>query len=365
MSAEGNRAGRPPEPVRRGDRDAPLHRPTDVGGSSDGAPRCLRAKVQAQDRGMSVIEQWVRSLGGFAQKQQLVALGASDGALTVAVRQGSVRRARQGWYSTVEPGDDRFLAVRCGGRLTGLSAVRAEGGWVLERRGVLHVSVPRNAARLRSPRNRRVALSARRQHNVKVHWDDEELMSRGTATTVALRDALARVILDEDLETSVAALDWALHTGRIELSDLDRMLKVLPRRFRHIHDWADPDCESLPESLTRTRLRLRGHHVVSQVRLDNGQRIDLVVDGVIGLETDGEEFHRDSFVADRRKDIEITLAGFVPQRYPAEVIFHSWPLAAAAVEAALHHRRVGNSGTPAARTPKTPAGTGSAVLHPP
>lgn len=302
-------------------------------------------RCRAQTRVMSVIAQWIESLGGFAQKQQLVALGATDYALTLAVRQGEVRRARQGWYSTVSPGDPRFRAVRCGGRLTGLSAIRAEGGWVLESEGVLHVSVPRNAARLRSPRNRRVRLSPVHRHGVAVHWDDKELMTRGTASSVALRDALVRVILDEDLETAVAALDWALHTGRLEQFDFERLLLALPAALRSIREWVDARCESFPESLARTRSRMLGHHVESQVRLENGQRIDLVIDGVVGLETDGEEFHWNTFFADRLKDIEITLAGFVPLRIPAQLVFRQWDLALAAIRAAIRTRNLGNSGT--------------------
>ncbi|MCW4384572.1 hypothetical protein OH146_02160 [Salinibacterium sp. SYSU T00001] len=153
------------------------------------------------------------------------------------------------------------------------------------------------------------------------------------------------MILDEDLETAVAALDWALHTGRIDSDDLDRILRSLPRRYWFIREWVDATCESLPESLSRTRLRLRGHHVITQVCLQNNRRVDLVIDGAVGLETDGEEFHWDRFLLDRLKDIEIMRADLIPLRLPAQVVFHDWELALAAVEAALKHGRSGNSGS--------------------
>ncbi|QEE61383.1 glycyl-tRNA synthetase [Salinibacterium sp. dk2585] len=295
---------------------------------------------------MSIIAKWVSDLGGFAQKQQLVRLGATDASLTSAIRLGAVRRARNGWYSTADHRAPEFMAVRIGGRLTGLSAIRAADGWVLERNGPLHVSVPRNAARLRSPRNRRVALTARYKHGVMVHWDDANIRDAGSATAVGLQDALVRVISDEDAVTAVAALDWALHTRRIELSDLDRMLARLPERYRYLRDWVDPACESLPESLSRTRLRLLGHHVSSQAALRTAERVDLVIDGAVGLETDGEEFHWDRFLADRLKDIQILREGLIPVRLPAKVVFHNWPLAVAAVRAALALRATfGNSGS--------------------
>lgn len=319
---------------------------------------------------MSIIAQWVQRLGGFAQKRQLVRLGATDAALTEAVRSGAVLRARNGWYSTAAERDPEFMAVRCGGRLTGLSAIRAAGGWVLDSHGPLHVSVPRNAARLRSPRSRRLRLTAADRFGVELHWDDPDLLDRGSVGCVALRDALARVIVDEDVETAVAALDWALHTGRISLFDLDRILATLPARFSYLRDWVDPDCESLPESLARTRLRLLGHHVVSQVRLPTNERIDIVIDGIIGLETDGEEFHRDRFLADRLKDLHITLAGLVPLRLPAAVVFRDWDLALSAIRALSARAGLGNSGLlPGAgrgwpdipREPRLPSRSGARV----
>ena len=191
---------------------------------------------------------------------------------------------------------------------------------------VLHVSVPDNAARLR-PFGR----------DVRIHWDAQELGERGTYTSVALVDALMRVVLDEELETAVAALDWALHTGRLDRIDFERVILRLPRRRRWIADWVDPACESLPESLSRTRVRLAGYSVSSQVPLD-GARIDLVIEGIVGMETDGDEFHRDSFEKDRRKDVAIIRAGYLPVRASARMVFHEWPTILRAIEFLLNRQ---------------------------
>jgi hypothetical protein len=295
----------------------------------------------------------VESAGGMLQKQQLVARGARDLDLTRAVRAGEVRRARQGWYTTLPDDDPRVRAVRVGGRLTGISAIIEAGGWVLGRHP-LHVSVPDNAARLRSVRNRRVRFDPGRTHGVVLHWDVRELSERGTSVSVGLLDALFRMVLDESLETAVAALDWALHTGRIDLVDFESLLLRLPADFRDLGDWVDAACESLPESLSRTRLRLRGHRVTSQVSLDSRERIDLVVDECVGLEVDGDEFHRERFEYDRGKDLAITIARLHALRPSARMVFHRWETVEQAVEAAIatHLRRpqFGNSGHP----PTTP-----------
>jgi hypothetical protein len=300
---------------------------------------------------MADIAALVERLGGMAQKRQLVALGARDLDLTLAVRRGGVIRARQGWYTTLPDDDPRVRAVRVGGRLTGISAVIAAGGWVLGRHP-LHVSVHGNAARLRTPSNRFVLLAKRHVHGLVLHWDDADIARRGTATSVDLRDALVRVVLDEEFETAVAALDWALHTGRIDRMDFERILVHLPSNRRAIRDWVEERCESLPESLARTRFRMLGHVVDIQVGLGDLERIDLVVDDIVGVETDGREFHENRFEQDRTKDLDITIAGMHPLRPSANMVFRKWDSIVLAVERAIAARApacsCGNSGTRAA-----------------
>lgn len=271
------------------------------------------------------IDALVEELGGYARRSQLVGRGASDRELAQAVRSGCLSRVRQGWYTTRPLSSPESRALRIGGRLTGLSAIATWGGWVLSA-PVLHVSVPDNAARLR-PTGKRVCL----------HWDCAAVGSRGTVTSVGLADALARVIVDEVREVAVAALDWALHTGRLDPIDFERMLLGLPRELRGVRDDVDATCESLPESLGRTRLRRAGHRVRSQVPLGT-ERIDLVIDDLVGLETDGDEFHRERFERDRRKDIAMARSGLLPLRVPARMVFHEWPTVEAAIDQLLHNR---------------------------
>ena len=265
----------------------------------------------------------VESLGGFAHKTQLVTRGARDRDLTRAVREGVVVRVRRGWYTTRQRDTPAARAVRIGGRLTGLSAIAEWGGWVLSS-PTLHGSVPDNSARLR-PTGK----------NVRIHWDARALSARGTTTAVAVIDALVRVVLDENLETTVAALDWAMHSRRLDRIDFERFVLALPADRRWVVNWVDGTCESLPESLSRTRLRLAGHRVLTQVPLGS-QRIDLVIDKLVALETDGDEFHREHFERDRRKDLAATVAGYLALRVPARMVFYEWPVVILAVERLLN-----------------------------
>lgn len=294
------------------------------------------------------IQELVDALGGLAQKRQLVARGARDIDLTRAIRAKTVIRARQGWYTTVDPAEPRVRAARVGGRLTGISAIRDWGGWVLGEHP-LHVSVPQNAARLRNQWNRRKPIGARR--GVLLHWDGEASGERGSAWHVGLVQALLRVVLDEDLETAVAAIDWALHTGRLDEFDFEQLILDLPAHKRCIRSWVDGTCESLPESLARTRFRLAGHSVEIQVALGR-QRIDMVVDNIVGLEINGKQFHADTFEEDHVKGIDITIAGFHAMSVSAKMVFNDWGHFLQGVEIALASHAaptVGNSGVCAGR----------------
>lgn len=273
----------------------------------------------------------------MAQKQQLVRRGAGDRDLTYAVRIGDVVRVRNGWYSTMPERSPELRAVRVGGRLTGVSAIAAWGGWVLGDHP-LHVAVNENAARLRSQHNRHKRYNAAAPNGVQLHWETREQSERGTAVSVGLADALVRVILDEPFETAVAALDWAIHAGRLDTVDFESLLLRLPAERRGIREWIDPRCESLPESLARTRLRVAGYSVQSQCPMPDGRRIDLLVAGVAAVEVDGDEFHRDRFEADRAKDIDITLMGLHVLRPSARAVFRDWTHVERAVEAAIRAR---------------------------
>lgn len=285
------------------------------------------------------IDSLVTAGGGAAHKRELAARGATDRDLTWAVRNGLLRRARRGWYTTFERSDPRYKALRVGGRLTGASALAFLSAWQWSDRPPVTVSVPLNASRLRRVRGTRVV------------WDSLDVGERGSAWSVGPRDALREALLEVSFEEAVALLDWAVPQRVIDLDEIGRLVAGLPGDLARIEGWVDPACESFLESIVRTRLRLAGYSVASQETLANGQRIDLVVEGVVGLETDGREFHAGSFEADRRKDLEIVVGGKAVLRLSYSMVRDEWERVLAAVEAAVRNhrrgttRRVGNSGS--------------------
>lgn len=256
---------------------------------------------------MDALVALVDELEGFAQKHELVAHGATDRMLTAAVRSGRLTRPRRGWYSTLREDDPRFRAVRVGGRLTGMSALTELGAWTWDP-GPLHVAVPRNASRQRDQYRREVRRDPLRHHDVVVHWRTVRDRWPPSRATVHPLEALVRVVLDEPFELAVAALDWSMRFGLVDVIELHQLARALPEARRRIVNWVDPACDSIPESICRTRFALRGFRVASQVPVGDFERIDLVVEDVVALEIDGRQ-HADTFERDRRKDLRITAKG--------------------------------------------------------
>lgn len=275
---------------------------------------------------MTTIAELVTAAGGLLHKRDLVAQGATDRHLTSAVRSRGVSRPRRGWYSTWPKSDPRYVAVAVGGRLTGASALHLLGAWSW-RRPPLTVSVPQTASRLR------------RRRGVRVVWDSLDLSDRGSTWSVDPRDALARAVVDADsFEDAVLLVDWAREAGIVaDDDDAADVLSRLRADAAGLVAWSEGGAESILESAASTRLRRAGHHVVRQVPIKGTKKIiDMVVDGIIGLETDGRAHHVDRFEQDRVKDSDIARSGRIPFRASANMVENSWRATADAVDALIH-----------------------------
>ncbi len=300
----------------------------------------LRAPVTVRRMFSTLIDD-VRRAGGAAGRAHLVALGHSDRLLAAAVHGSVLTRARRGWYTVWSEDDPRLRALRVGGRLTGLSAITALGGWVRVR-GRMHVAVPANAARLRCPRARKVRFSnSPQRRSVILHWTRERHDRNISSGVVPLLEALEVVCLVEPAEDAIAAIDWARLSGQLDDIDLAELAARLPPTHRSLVARSSGACHSLPESLARTRLLGDGFRVREQVLIsDNPSPIDLLVENSIALDVDGDEFHRERFLPDRAKDLDATRSGYHALRPAARHVFDEWPVVLEAIRVALLARGV-------------------------
>lgn len=306
----------------------------------------------------------VARCGGALDRRRLHELGATDHDLRRALRAGALNRPRRGWYSTWPEDDPRFRAMRVGGRLTGISAVAALGGWVLGRHS-LHVAVATNASRLRTQWRRDLRRADALPDGVVVHWVAPAHDRGSSSAIVPLIDVLERVCRDESVEQAIAVLDWARHTGRLDRIGLAQLGERLGE-LRWLLGASTDNADSLPESLARTRLRAAGLGVQPQQGFrDTVERIDLVIEGTVALEVDGDEHHRETFESDRARDLDITASGLHALRPSARQVYTRWPRVEQAVVRALHERGilvdlhnsgVAQVGRPATRAESPPPG---------
>lgn len=292
---------------------------------------------------MKNLHDWISDAGGALRKRDLVALGARDRDLTEAVRSGHVRRARRGWYSTFHEDDPRFIALRVGGRLTGAAALALLGAWMWDHSPPPTVSVPANASRLRL------------QRGVTVVYDPPSVCSRGTPSTVDPRDALLLGMLRTSFEGAVALWDWANTSGIFSRDALDEVSAMLPANARGILTWANEGSDSILETSARVRFVGLGHDVECQVAVRGASAIDLVIDGTVALELDGETFHGHRFEHDRLKDLAIARAGWQPLRASYRMVRERWTEIELAVSTALaqHLPRLPLRTRPCAPSPVT------------
>lgn len=294
----------------------------------------------------------ITRVGGAAGRAYLRSLGHGDRWLAHAVRAGAVARPRRGWYTVWPDTDPRTYALRIGGRLTGLSAIAAMGGWGRTRRP-LHVAVPANAARLRCPRRREVTFRASpRRASVRLHWTRQRHDRDISTGLVDLLDALEVAFLCEAEEDAIAALDWARRAGLVDDIDVETLRQRLPAGSARAVRRSSDACHSLPESLARTRFRALGLRVREQVVFPGDTSpIDLLIEECVAIEIDGDQFHRDRFDRDRSKDLAITIGGMHALRPTARHVFDDWLQVERSALAALAARGV----TPPVRVPNAPS----------
>ena len=273
---------------------------------------------------MTTIGGLVEAAGGLLHKRDLVAHGATDRHLTSAVRRGEVRRPRRGWYSTWSLGDPRFVATAVGGRVAGAAALALQGAWSWSEPALV-VSVPRTASRLR------------RRRGVRVVWDAPGVVARGSSAVVDPRDALSRAVVEAArFEDAVVLADWARHAGVVDRLDAELVLGAHRRDAAGLAAWSDGGAQSILESVAGTRLRLRGRRVERQVVVGElGEAVDMVVDGLAALETDGRRFHEASFERDRRKDALSARAGYLPLRASFSAVRDRWTETEASIDALI------------------------------
>ncbi|WP_308468150.1 type IV toxin-antitoxin system AbiEi family antitoxin domain-containing protein [Rathayibacter soli] len=267
----------------------------------------------------------IRKNGLFQRRRDLLALGYSDFQIRKELHAGRIIRVRQGHYSLPDAVPDALKAVRIGGRLTGLSALKTYGHWA-PKTDKLHVVVPSDARALRSATDKQVRFSTLKKEKAKqfaISWTDDATLSRSPSPwRVSVVDALVHVLRTADRETAIVCLDSALnvqqrtdegksHLEGISPAQLDEVFARAPARVQPWRADVDGRAQSGGETKFRLACEEAGIHFVPQSPVPGVEHHDGRIGPHTYVELNSVEHHLnvEQFEEDHRRQAQSTLWG--------------------------------------------------------
>jgi hypothetical protein len=302
----------------------------------------MREVPARHDRDMQSILETFRGNGLFLRRRDLLALGHSDAQIRNARRGGVIMRARQGWYCPSNAPPDAIRAVRVGGRLTGLSALKSYGHWTPETEA-LHVTVPADARALRSMNDMRVRRKPSDNQNCVVSWTDRAAERFDPcAWRVPVVDALVHVLRTAERVTAIVCLDAALHASDQGLEGITsgQLEEIFARAPQRVQSWRyDVDGRAGAGGETEFRLRCQaaGLPFLPQPFLPGVGHADGQIGPHTYVEIDGGSAHDnfDAIETDRDRDAKSTVLGTRTLRIRYRMFRGKWHLCEAMLRQAL------------------------------
>jgi len=228
---------------------------------------------------MVKITEVLSNYDGVARAKHLAAAGVSDFQLKSALATGTVTRVARGVYAVADS-DAGLIAIRSlPAEPACATAAHYRGLWVLQ-----------------PPAQPHIALTHSRSYPGFV-------CHRSAAPPTLLDTVVQSLRCLPDLDGLVIA-ESAVALKGLPLPLLrQRLAGRNDARERRLVARIVPQSQSIIECMARYWLRRAGFHVESQVNIPGMGHIDLMVDGRLGIETDGAGFHMDrtSFEEDRRR----------------------------------------------------------------
>lgn len=289
----------------------------------------------------------LRRAGGAAAFAAFDRAGIARAEVLAATRRGTAVRVRNGWFADPDAAADVVRAVRVGGIATSSTVARLRGVWA-PTSDRLHVRVSSNAARLRSPHDRTIALDAAR-HGVCVHY---RARIDGTIGRDALTTSLGEMFACAPAYEAIAAVESAIERRELDPGHLGAVRRAMPPGRRVLLDRLDLAAQSGLESKVRLLLQSRRVRFRSQAPIDGVGSVDLLVGDRLVIEVDGWAFHnsREEFENDRRRDFELVTRGYLVLRMSYRQVAHDWGRSSAGILALLsrgEHRWPVRRGGPA------------------
>lgn len=254
---------------------------------------------------MSSVASALSRFGGLATRSQLRDLGCSAQSIRRFAAEGGARCIRRSWLASPSAEPEAVRAVELGGILGGESALRSLGVWVSHNTG-LCVAAP--------PGSNHLPPLGRDEYRIyprTFHWPAGKRWR--TDAISALLHLSSRV---ESIHF-IASVDSALATKVMSVAQLSELFSRLPRRFRRLRGLINPRAQSGIESILRVAAVLEGWSVELQVAIPRVGRVDIVINGWLVIETDGDQWHSSpqQRARDRARDAELVRQGMRSHRF--------------------------------------------------
>lgn len=254
-------------------------------------------------------------LGHLAPRRQLAELGFGRVVVDRHLRAGHLLAVRPGWVATAESSQTAVIATLRGARLTGCSALRSYGIWAGSDRR-LHLQLPRNAHRVHQQALTPLAHFTPPRFaptGIIEHWSVAAANpTRYPQWRVAVTDALRCFATREPAEQVAAVIESAVHEHRLSRTEAHAFVTTLPRRLLPLARKLNFLAESGLETIARLRLEDRGIRGTQQQWIAQ-DRVDLVIDGWLVIEWDGDAWHDPA--RDRIRTNRLIRAGYRVLRF--------------------------------------------------
>lgn len=254
----------------------------------------------------------------FFTTDELRAAGETRTSISASIGRGDRFRVIGGWYGDVRTPKEAVLAMRMGGRLGCVSALRLQGAWFPPDSG-LHVVFPTSAS------GRRSAGREQGDHVVR-HWHGRSDRTGSAFAVTPVELALAEALECQPNHHLIAILDSVLRARLITRNRLEAIVFRAPARVHHLLHHIDPRSESGTESIAHYRLSMSGIVTTIQVTLREKDRLDLELDGWLGIEIDGRKHHaqKAAFTKDRKRVSRIMRDGRLVLQFAYATVIYEW-----------------------------------------
>jgi very-short-patch-repair endonuclease len=271
----------------------------------------------------------LESLGSVARRRHLLAVGLTDRDLMAAVASGAVRRPHRGCFALPDATWSAVKARVLSSQLTCLSALRPLGLPCIETYEGLHLAIPAHRGF--------VVGDTRLREGMRFHTIEDP---PGLSLTAPITTVLDHLGLCAAPLTQLAAVDAALHEGRMSMPQLASFTATPLRQRLWLQAHAEPLTQSPRETKARVELTTAGLAVVAQAALPGVGHVDFLVEGVVVVECDGFTYHGDeeAFLEDRRRDRACELLGLGRLRYTGTEVEQSQGRIATDVKRMLNAR---------------------------